>query len=105
MTRQNPKIVCLQETFLKETNPINFQLDHLYNHIKKDWNIASGGVSILVRKDILQHLINIDTKLQVIPIKATLHKQINISIYSPPHNSISKTKINNLIEQNPKPNL
>ena len=78
-------MVCLQETFCKETNPINFKHYQLYNHIKKDGNRASGGVSILVRKDIPQHKINIDTELQMITVKATQRKPINIySIYTPP---------------------
>ena len=58
---------------------------------------------ILVTNDIPQHQILIDTKLQAIAVKAMLHKPINIcNIYIPPHNPISDTKINKLIEQIPK---
>ena len=89
---QNPKIVCLQETFLKETSSINFKHYQLYNHFKKNKNKASGGVLILVRKDISQHQINIDSELQAIAVKATLDKLINI--YIPSYAPISKTKIN-----------
>ena len=52
LTSHNPKIVCFQETFLKESNTIKFKNYALYNHFKKDENRASGGVSILVRNDI-----------------------------------------------------
>ena len=47
-TSYNPKIVCLQETFLKESNTIKFKNYQLYNHFKKDGNRASSGVSILI---------------------------------------------------------
>ena len=66
--------------------------------------LASGGASILIRKDILQQQINIDTELQAIAVKAILHKPINICfIYILPHDSINEIKLNNLIEQISKP--
>ena len=106
LTSNIPKIVCLQETFLKESNTIKFKNYTPYNPFKKDGNRASGGVSILVRNDISQHQIRIDTELQAIDVKATLHKSINIwNICIPPHDPISDTKINKLIEQIPKPHL
>ena len=55
---------------------------------------ASGGVSILVRKDIPEQQINIDSELKVIDVKTTLHKPVNIcSIYIPPHHPINDKKI------------
>ena len=106
MTSHNPKIVCLQETFQKESNTIKFKNNTLYNHFKKDGNGASGGVPILIRNDISQHQIPTDTELQAIAVKATQHKPINISnIYITPYDPISDTKINKLIEQIPKPHL
>ena len=39
---------------------------------------ASEGVSILVRKDIHQQQININSELQVIAVKTALHKPVNI---------------------------
>ena len=43
-----------------------------YNHLHKDGLRASGGVSILVRKDVPQNQISIDSDLQVIAVKVTL---------------------------------
>ena len=106
LTSCNPKIVCLQETFLKESNRIKFKHYQLYNHLKKDGNRAFGGISILVRKYTPQHQIHIDSELRAIAVKVTLRKPINIcTIYIPPHNPITDTKINKLIEQIPKPHL
>ena len=75
-----------------------------HSYINKDENRASGGVSILIRKDIPQHQINIDTEFQAVAVKTTLHKPINIcSIYIPPHDPINKTKLYKLIEQISRP--
>ena len=54
------------------------------------------GMSILVRKDIPQQQISIDSKLQVIAVKTNLHKPVNIfSIYIPTHDPIhDKNKMN-----------
>ena len=106
LLNHNPKIACLQETFLKESSSIKFKQYHLYNHFNKGGNRASGGVSILVRKDIPQSQIHIDTNLQAIVVKATLYKPIHIcSIYIPPHDPINDTKMNKLLQQIPKPYL
>ena len=100
LTKYKPKVVCLQETFLKDINQLNIR-----NYTKMDTG-ASGGVSILVRKDIPQHQINIDSELQVIAVRTTLHKPINIcSIYIPPHDSLNNTKLNKLIQQILQPHL
>ena len=57
-------------------------------------------VSIFVRKDHPQQQINIDSELQVIAVKTTLHKPVNIcSIHIPPHNPINDKKLDKLIEQ------
>ena len=69
-----------------------------YN-INKDGNRASGGVSILIRKDIPQYQININTEIQVIVVKTTLQKRTTIHI--PPN----ETKLNKLIEQISEPHL
>ena len=106
MTSYNPKIVYPHEIFLKESIFINIKHNQLYHHSKNDGNRASEGVSILVRKDILQHQIHMDNDLQTIALEATLHELIIIySICILPHDSISDTKINKLLEQIPKPHL
>ena len=106
LTYHNPKIACLQETFLKESSSIKFKQYHTYNHFNKDGNKASGDVLILIRKDMPPSQIHIDTDLQLIVVKATLHKPIHIwSIYIPLHDPISDIKMNKLRQQIPKPYL
>ena len=52
LNKYNPKVVCLQETFLKDKNQLNIKHFHLHNHHYKDGDRASEDVPILVRKDI-----------------------------------------------------
>ena len=73
LNKYNPKVVCLQETFLKNKNQLNIKQFQSYNHQYKDGHRASGGVSILIRNDIPQQQINIDSELHVIAVKTTLH--------------------------------
>ena len=55
---------------------------------------ASGGVSILIRNDIPQNRININTLLQAISVSATLHKIVTIcSLYIPPYNLINEKEL------------
>ena len=101
LMNHNPKIVFLQETFLKESSAIKFKQYHPYNHFNKTETV-SGDVLIQVRKDIPQSQIHVDTDPQAIIVKATLH---NCSIYIPPHDPISDSKMNKLLQQIPKPYL
>ena len=104
LNKYNSKVVYLQETFHKDKNQLNIKHFPSYNHLCKDGHRDSGGVSILVRKDIPQQQINIDSEHQVIAIKTTLHKQVNIcSVYIPPNDLINNKNNNKLIEQIPKP--
>ena len=105
LNEYNPKVVCLQETFLKDKNQLNIKHSQSYDHLYTDGHRASGGVSILVRKDVPQQQIN-DSELQVIAVKTTLHKSINIcSIYIPPLDLINDKNLDKLIEQIPKPHI
>ena len=106
LKRYNPKIVCLQETFLKDINHLQIKNFQSYHYIHKDGQRPSRGFSIPVRKDVPQHQININSELQVIAVKATLHKPINICcIYLSPHDPLYNQKLDKPIEQIPKPHI
>ena len=106
LNKSNPKVVCLQETFLKDNNQLNIKHFQPCNHLFKDGYRVSGGVSILVKKDITHQQINIDSELQVITVKTTLHKPVNIcSLYVPTHDPINDQKLNKPIEQISKPHI
>ena len=103
MTQQQPAIVCLQETF-KTNDDITIKNYQSYNFINNTGHRASDGVSILIRNNIPQSKIHLNTQLQAIAVKVTLHRRNNIcSIYIPPHDAINESEINNILQQLPAP--
>ena len=75
-----------------------------YNFINNTGHRALGGVSILIRNSIPQSKIHLNTQLQAIAVKATLHRTINIcSIYILPYDAINESEINNILQQLPTP--
>ena len=104
MTQHQPAIVCLQETFLKTNDDTTIKNHQSYNFIYNTGHRASGGVSILIRNDIPQNKIHLNTQFQAIAVKVTLHRTINIcSIYILPHDAINESEINNILQQLPTP--
>ena len=99
-----PSIICLQETFLKPTDNLNIRGYTLYNHIHQAGDRASGGSSIVVNNSVPQSLIPLNTNLQAVAVKVTLHKPIHVcSIYLPPGDRFNIADIEHLISQLPKP--
>ena len=59
---------------------------------------------MLIRNNIPQSKIHLNTQLQAIAVKVTLHRTINIcSIYILPHDAINESEINNILQQLPTP--
>ena len=76
----------------------------MFNYTHDSIRRASGGVSVLIQKDIPHSKINIKTNIQAVAIKATLDKAVNIfSIYIPPNDDIDKNELKKLIDQLPRP--
>ena len=59
----NPTVICLQGTFKKHSDKLNIKTFEQYDYIHDTEQRASGGVSILIRKDIPQNKISINTPL------------------------------------------
>ena len=79
-----PSIICLQETFLKPTDSSNIRGCTLFNHIHQAGDRASGGSSIVVNNSVPQSLIPLNTNVQAVAVKVSLHKPIHVcSIYLP----------------------
>ena len=64
-TLLSPTVFCLQETFLKNTDNINFKN---YNHIATENQKASGGSSILVKSNVPHRQIDINSNLQAVAV-------------------------------------
>jgi len=102
----NPIAVCLQETFLKETDNINIRGFNLYNKFQETESGVSGGVSIIVNGNIPQNVVNLQTNLQAVAVRITAHKTLSIcSVYLPPRNhfNFNPGDLQDLIEQLPIP--
>ena len=76
IVKHNPLAVCLQETFLKDTDNITIRGYNLYHKCQETENTASGGVSILVNENIRQSIVTLNTNLQAVAVKVTSHKTI-----------------------------
>ena len=104
LTTLNPAILCLQETFLKENDTFDFKGYKSYNHIHTMCDKAAGGSTILVDSRIPHSKINLNSELQAVAIRVTLHKVMTIcSVYLPPNSNIHKSTLNDLVEQLPTP--
>ena len=104
MTHLQHAISCLQETFLKTNDDITIKNHQSYNHINNTGDRALCGVSILIRNDIPQSKINLNTQLQAIAIKVTLHRTINIYLlHILPHNAINENELNDILQLLPTP--
>ena len=100
----NPKICCLQETFLTPNDNLEVRNFSSYNYIKNNCQRASGGASIMIHSTVPHRKIDVNTNLQAIAIKASLNKSITMcSIYIPPNKRISQTDLENLLLQLPQP--
>ena len=98
--------MCLQETFLKDTNNITVRGFNLYHKFQETENRASGGVSILVNENIPQSIVTLNTHLQAVAVKVTAHKTITLcSVYLPPRNhfNFNPKDLQNVIDQLPSP--
>ena len=101
-----PSVFCLQETFLKQEDNINFKGFNLYNYIYTAGQKPSGGSSILVHSSYPQREIKLSTDLQAVAVSVSLEKEITVcSLYIPPNFSLHSQHLNSLLEQLPSPYL
>ena len=96
----NPKIICLQETLLKQTSNLSFKNYEIYNktNLSQIDQRPIGGTAILIKKTTPQEKLHLNTELQAIAVRATLHQTITIcSIYIPPKHKLKKIEIEKII--------
>ena len=104
LTTLSPAILCLQETFLKGNETLTFKDYDSYNHIHLQCDRASGGSTILVNSKLPHSVVNLNTDIQAVAIRVTVHKVITVcSVYIPPNSDINKSKLDDLVNQLPTP--
>ena len=104
INKQKPVAVCLQETFLKDSDKFQLKYHSCYFKNFTDNDKASGGVAVIVNNSIPHHFVRLETTLQAIAVNISLNKTITLcSVYLPPSSPIDMTKLDHLINQLPKP--
>ena len=90
-----PVAVCLQETFLKDSDQFTLKYHSCLFKNCSDNDKASGGVGVIVNNSVPHHLVKLDTTLQAVAVNISLNKTITVcSIYLPlPYQLISRTSI------------
>ena len=104
----NPLVFCLQETFLGPTDNITFRYYNIFNKCSSSLvdGRPIGGSTILIKKGTPHEIIKIQSNLQVIAAKVTLHCTFTIcSIYIPPRFELTQGELDRLVDQLPEPFL
>ena len=103
-----PYILALQETHFKDTDNVNIRgFDHYFKTCMSEVDgKATGGCSVFVKKGIPQEVLELDTELQAVAVKVSLHKILTVcNVYIPPHFNVAQSDIDNLVNQLPAPFL
>ena len=104
INKQKPVAVCLQETFLKDSDRFQIKYHSCYLKNCTDNDKASGGVPLIVNNSVPHHFIKLETTLQAVAVNISLNKTITLcSVYLPPSSPIDTKKLDHLINQLPKP--
>ena len=101
ISSHNPIAVCLQETYIKDSDNIIFKNYALYNlNATIENGKPSGGVSILIRNDVAHQEVHLNTHLQAKAVTITAGKKFTLcSIYLPPQRRIEGTDLDNIAQQ------
>ena len=87
----DPAVVCLQETYLKESNNVTFRNYNLINKFAVGDGRDTGGNTIIINNRCPSRQIHLTTNLHAIAVSVTLHRTISIcSIYIPPRAKIEQ---------------
>ena len=105
----SPNVLALQETLLAPGKKI--KVEGYSSEIEKPATITdndglSGGVCLLIKKSLIYSPVHLNTNLQAVAARITLHKTITVcSLYLSPSVTVYKQDLLNLIQQLPKPYL
>ena len=102
----NPKVICLQETKLGESD-FNAGMNYcVYKSPPLVSERAKGGTALIVSKNIQHEIVNINTSLQATAVRVLFDKLITVcSLYLPPDLCFNTADLQNLITQLPSPFL
>ena len=98
----------MQETHFKDTN--NVKIRGFDPYFKTSVLEVDGGATvgcfIFIKKGIPYEVLELDTELQAVAVKVSLHKTIAVcNVYIPPHFNVAQSDLENLVNQLPAPFL
>ena len=101
----DPLAFCCQETYTRQDRKIEFRQFKSYHvHSQAIDGRASGGVTVMIKKQIPHKQITLNTNLQAVAVTLSLHKTITLcSIYIPPSYALGVTELDHLVNQLPAP--
>ncbi|KAG1663708.1 RNA-directed DNA polymerase from mobile element jockey [Nymphon striatum] len=101
----NPTAMCLQETRLNDTYNTTIRRYSIYRRDLPSEHPA-GGVCIIVNNQIPHSSVQLNSSLQAIAVRVSMHKVLTIcSIYIPPSSPIIAADVEDLLRQLPAPAL
>eukprot|EP00745_Piridium_sociabile_P035474 TRINITY_DN619_c0_g1_i8.p1 TRINITY_DN619_c0_g1~~TRINITY_DN619_c0_g1_i8.p1 ORF type:complete len:361 (-),score=22.59 TRINITY_DN619_c0_g1_i8:3-1085(-) len=102
-----PSVLALQETLQRDGKTLTFSgFNFLSIPAQPKHGGVTGGVALLLHKSLLYSPIHLETPLQAVAARVTLHKTVTIcSVYLPPSLPVRRQDVSNLIEQLPRPFL
>ncbi|KAG1713961.1 RNA-directed DNA polymerase from mobile element jockey [Nymphon striatum] len=101
----NPTAMCLQETHLNDTFNTTIRRYSIYRRDLPSEHPA-GGVCIIVNNQIPHSSVQLNSSLQAIAVRVSMHKVLTIcSIYIPPSSPIIAADVEDLLRQLPAPAL
>ena len=100
-----PSIVAIQENLIRSDKICNLAGYNAIQHQALETeNGFTGGVSLYIHNSILFSPITLETSLQAVAAKVSLHKTITVcSLYLPPSSVITKRELLDLIDELPRP--
>ena len=103
-----PYILALQATHFKDSDNVHIRgFDHYFKTCMSGVDgRATGGCSIFVKKGIPHEVLELDTELQAVAVKVSLHKTITVcNVYIPSRFNVAQSDLDNLVNQLPAPFL
>jgi len=103
----DPIAISLQETFQKADKLPNFSNYSYYSiPAQEARGTAHGGVAILIKNSTPHQHIQLNTSLQAVAVRITLHKTVTVcSLYLSPSSKYSNADLEDFIDQLPPPVL
>ena len=99
-------ILALQETHFKDSDNVHIRgLDHYFKTCMSEVDGRfTDGCSTFVKKGIPHEVLGLDTELQAVAVKVSLHKTITVcNVYIPPCSNVTQNDLDNLVNQLPAP--